>query len=394
MLANNSTYIIKNFITGFMEFLVERKKQEFIHGRTEHREKPVNKLRFVIKKSPDSDSDSDSDSNSDYDSDSDSTKRREHKKKKHKKKKHKKSIKSYDSDSGSDLSYKIYKLKNKQRYIKQKKNKHHMNNDCDYSYHSSHPSCRPSIVDCSSCHHSSHHSSHHSNHHSYCSSSESDSDFSSSHPCIVDSSYCHSSHIDCSHNNPIYCNQDYCDFLEFRRLYMSENIDTNKSINVRTPLELVIPVKSEEQNKLDVIQGQLDNLMSNDIDSLTSIMTIDYFDKILDILNSIKQNINTNDETIRNRLIMILHMIFSFITTNNNNVNLKKNITEITQKYNHLVDKIYPNNNFIQPLSREIKLNLKIDPVYDLYVKRYGLPKGTLFDNSKIMLLKAEMQGI
>ena len=134
--------------------------------------------------------------------------------------------------------------------------------------------------------------------------------------------------------------------------------------------------------------------MSNDIDSLTSIMTIDYFDKILDILNSIKQNINTNDETIRNRLIMILHMIFSFITTNNTNVNLKKNITEITNKYNHLVDKIYPNNNFIQPLSREIKLNLKIDPVYDLYVKRYGLPKGTLFDNAKILLLKAEMQGI
>jgi hypothetical protein len=39
---------------------------------------------------------------------------------------------------------------------------------------------------------------------------------------------------------------------------------------------------------------------------------------------------------------------------------------------------------------------LVVDPLYELYVKRYGLPKGTLFDNSKILLLKSEMkmQGI
>ena len=53
MLENNSTCIIKNFITGFMGFLVDKKKREFIQERAEHSKKPVNKLRFVIKKSPD-----------------------------------------------------------------------------------------------------------------------------------------------------------------------------------------------------------------------------------------------------------------------------------------------------------------------------------------------------
>lgn len=370
MLANKSTCIIKNFITGFMDFLVDKKKREFIEQRAEQSKKPINKLRFVMKKSPDSEDDSDSD----YDSETSierKKKRREQKKKtredksktreyknktredKNKTRDHKNKMvtnKSYDttygssSESDSDLSYKIYKLTNKQQYINRKKNNHDMNDN---------------YINC------------------------------------------HPSSVDCSYNIPSYCNQDYYDFLEFKRLHMNETIASDKSINVdniavRTPFELSIPVKSEEQNKLELIELQLDNLMSNDIDSLTSIMTIDYFDKILDILNSIKKNINTKDETIRNRLIMILHMIFSFITTNNTNVNLKKNITEITQKYNHLVDKIYPNNNLIQPLSREININLTLDPVYDLYVKRYGLPKGTLFDNAKILLLKAEidMQGI
>jgi hypothetical protein len=136
--------------------------------------------------------------------------------------------------------------------------------------------------------------------------------------------------------------------------------------------------------------------MSTDIDSLSSIMTIDYFDRILEMLNSIKQNIDTNDEISRNRLTMILHMIFSFVMINKTNVNLKKNIVEITNKYNSLVDKLYPADNFVQPLSREITIDLVVDPLYELYVKRYGLPKGTLFDNSKIMLLKSEMkmQGI
>jgi hypothetical protein len=205
-------------------------------------------------------------------------------------------------------------------------------------------------------------------------------------------------YIDCSDNNLNI--QDYYDFLDFRALNTivepTNTFDNTRSNNIiRASIELP-NIRSEEQIKLDIIKGQLDNLMSTDIDSLSSIMTIDYFDRILDMLNSIKQNIDTNDEISRNRLTMILHMIFSFVMINKTNVNLKKNIVEITNKYNSLVDKLYPADNFVQPLSREITIDLVVDPLYELYVKRYGLPKGTLFDNSKIMLLKSEMkmQGI
>jgi len=212
------------------------------------------------------------------------------------------------------------------------------------------------------------------------------------------------SYIDCSDNNLNI--QNYYDFLDFRALNsnveqpnnvdQTNTFDNTRSNNIiRASIELP-NIRSEEQIKLDIIKGQLDNLMSTDIDSLSSIMTIDYFDRILEMLNSIKQNIDTNDEISRNRLTMILHMIFSFVMINKTNVNLKKNIVEITNKYNSLVDKLYPADNFVQPLSREITIDLVVDPLYELYVKRYGLPKGTLFDNSKIMLLKSEMkmQGI
>ena len=209
---------------------------------------------------------------------------------------------------------------------------------------------------------------------------------------------CSDNYIDCSDNNLNI--QDYYDFLEFRALNsnidQTNTFDNTRSNNIiRASIELP-NIRSEEQIKLDIIKGQLDNLMSTDIDSLSSIMTIDYFDRILEMLNSIKQNIDTNDEISRNRLTMILHMIFSFVMINKTNVNLKKNIVEITNKYNSLVDKLYPADNFVQPLSREITIDLVVDPLYELYVKRYGLPKGTLFDNSKIMLLKSEMkmQGI
>jgi hypothetical protein len=205
-------------------------------------------------------------------------------------------------------------------------------------------------------------------------------------------------YIDCSDN--ILNIQDYYDFLEFRALNsnidQTNTFDNTRSNNIiRASIELP-NIRSEEQIKLDIIKAQLDNLMSTDIDSLSSIMTIDYFDRILEMLNSIKQNIDTNDEISRNRLTMILHMIFSFVMINKTNINLKKNIVEITNKYNSLVDKLYPADNFVQPLSREITIDLVVDPLYELYVKRYGLPKGTLFDNSKIMLLKSEMkmQGI
>jgi hypothetical protein len=217
-------------------------------------------------------------------------------------------------------------------------------------------------------------------------------------------------YIDCSDNNLNI--QNYYDFLDFRAL--NSNVDQTNNVEqtnnvdqtttfdntrsnniIRASIELP-NIRSEEQIKLDIIKGQLDNLMSTDIDSLSSIMTIDYFDRILEMLNSIKQNIDTNDEISRNRLTMILHMIFSFVMINKTNVNLKKNIVEITNKYNSLVDKLYPADNFVQPLSREITIDLVVDPLYELYIKRYGLPKGTLFDNSKIMLLKSEMkmQGI
>ena len=205
-------------------------------------------------------------------------------------------------------------------------------------------------------------------------------------------------YIDCSDNNLNI--QNYYDFLDFRALNsnveQTNTFDNARSNNIiRSSIELP-NIRSEEQIKLDIIKGQLDNLMSTDIDSLSSIMTIDYFDRILEMLNSIKQNIDTNDEISRNRLTMILHMIFSFVMINKTNVNLKKNIVEITNKYNSLVDKLYPADNFVQPLSREITIDLVVDPLYELYIKRYGLPKGTLFDNSKIMLLKSEMkmQGI
>lgn len=211
---------------------------------------------------------------------------------------------------------------------------------------------------------------------------------------------CSENYIDTSDNNLNI--HDYYDFLEFRAYQMNANLDQNNTLDntrsnniIRSSIELP-DIKSEEQIKLDIIKGQLDNLMSTDIDSLSSIMTIDYFDRILEMLNSIKQNIDTNDETIRNRLTMILHMIFSFVMINKTNANLKKNIVEITNKYNNLVEKLYPTDNFVQPLSREITIDLIVDPLYELYVKRYGLPKGTLFDNSKILLLKSEMklQGI
>jgi len=205
-------------------------------------------------------------------------------------------------------------------------------------------------------------------------------------------------YIDCSDNNLNI--QNYYDFLDFRALNsnveQTNTFDNTRSNNIiRSSIELP-NIRSEEQIKLDIIKGQLDNLMSTDIDSLSSIMTIDYFDRILEMLNTIKQNIDTNDEISRNRLTMILHMIFSFVMINKTNVNLKKNIVEITNKYNSLVDKLYPADNFVQPLSREITIDLVVDPLYELYVKRYGLPKGTLFDNSKILLLKSEMkmQGI
>ncbi len=217
-------------------------------------------------------------------------------------------------------------------------------------------------------------------------------------------------YIDCSDNNLNI--QNYYDFLDFRALNsnvdqtnnveQTNNVDQTNTFDntrsnniIRASIELP-NIRSEEQIKLDIIKGQLDNLMSTDIDSLSSIMTIDYFDRILEMLNTIKQNIDTNDEISRNRLTMILHMIFSFVMINKTNVNLKKNIVEITNKYNSLVDKLYPADNFVQPLSREITIDLVVDPLYELYVKRYGLPKGTLFDNSKIMLLKSEMkmQGI
>ena len=359
MLANKSISLIQNFMGGVSRYIEYKKRREVERIASEITAKPVkyDKIRILVKKREGSESESESESEL-----VNNVRKKEKKKsrghttsaKKHRhssKKNH--SDTDSDSDSAyyseSDLSYQIFKLKNKQRYIKRKKhNKKYKKNP----YH----------TDCS-------------HNHTHCS---------------------HNHTID--RNDPFYNSQEYYNFLEFKRLQLNENINQNQNISsvnndvIRTPMELIVSTKSEEQNKLDVIQGQLDNLMSTDVDSLTSIVTIEYFDRVLEILNSIKQNINTEDETIRNRLIMILHLIFSFITTNITNVNLKKNINEITNKYNNLVDKLYPNTNFIQPLSREIKLSLKLDPVYDLYVQRYGLPKGNLFDNSKIMLLKAEMQ--
>ena len=357
------------------------------------------------------------------------------------------------SDSGSDISYKIFKLKNKQRYIKKKNNRilHKLKHNAPKPQPGDEPAYDTYMSDSDSCSGSSSNSDyysdsesesvcipnnkktnlnrdeipvetqhninklygiyklysdyksvcnkkHHMNCDCYSCCDETDMDCSC---CSVDCSCCYN---DCNNtrnlNTQTPDNREYSDFLKFKNLRNSVNTDTTKnntaiSTNtIREPLELIVPNKSDEQVKLDAIQGQLDNLLSTDVESLTSIVSIDYFDRILDMLNSIKQNINTTDETIRKRLIMILHMIFSFVTTNKTNENLKKNITEITNKYNNLVDKLYPDKKFIQPLSRDIKLNMKLDPVYDLYVKRYGLPKGNLFDNSKILSLKAEMHSI
>ena len=375
MLANKSISLIQNFMGGVSRYIEYKKRREVERIASEITAKPVkyDKIRILVKKREGSESESESESEL-----VNNVRKKEKKKsrghttsaKKHRhssKKNHSDTDSDSDSayDSESDLSYQIFKLKNKQRYIKRKKHnkkhkKHHMHTDCSHNH--MHADC-------------SHNHTHRSHNHTHCS---------------------HNHTID--RNDPFYNSQEYYNFLEFKRLQLNENINQNQNISsvnndvIRTPIVLAVTTKSEEQNKLDVIQGQLDNLMSTDVDSLTSIVTIEYFDRVLEILNSIKQNINTEDETIRNRLIMILHLIFSFITTNITNVNLKKNINEITNKYNNLVDKLYPNTNFIQPLSREIKLSLKLDPVYDLYVQRYGLPKGNLFDNSKIMLLKAEMQ--
>jgi len=350
---------------GVSRYIEYKKRREVERIASELTAKPVkyDKIRIVVKKREGSDSESESDS----ELVNNVRKKEKMKSRGHTKseKKHCHSYKKNNSDSESesaydsesDLSYQIFKLKNKQRYMKKKKRskKHNMHTDCSDNHNHNHIH-----TDCS-------------HNHTHCS---------------------HNHAID--RNDPFYNTQEYYNFLELKRLQMLVNTSPNNSIDntdlIRTPLELMVPTKSEEQNKLDVIQGQLDNLMSTDVDSLTSIVTIEYFDRVLEILNSIKQNINTEDETIRNRLIMILHLIFSFITTNITNAGLKKNINEITNKYNNLVDKLYPNTNFIQPLSREINLGLKLEPVYDLYVKRYGLPKGNLFDNSKIMLLKAEMQ--
>ena len=378
MLANKSISLIQNFMGGVSRYIEYKKRREVERIASELTAKPVkyDKIRVIVKKRAGSESESDSE----YEEDN-ITQLRRKKNKTHynkSKKNHGHSCKKNHSDSDSDsesvydsesdLSYQIFKLKNKQRYMKKKKSskkckKHHVHE------HSTH-----NHTDCSHNHtHCSHNHTHCSHNHTHCS---------------------HNHTID--RNDPFYNSQEYYNFLEFKRLQLNEIINPNNSIDntdlIRTPMELIVPTKSEEQNKLDIIQGQLDNLMSTDVDSLTSIVTIEYFDRVLEILNSIKQNINTEDETIRNRLIMILHLIFSFITTNITNAGLEKNINEITNKYNNLVDKLYPNTKFIQPLSREIKLGLKLEPVYDLYVKRYGLPKGNLFDNSKIMLLKAEMQ--
>lgn len=357
MLANKSISLIQNFMGGVSRYIEYKKRREVERIASEITAKPVkyDKIRILVKKREGSESESESESDKvnerrrkdNINSHGQTTYTKKHGKLC--KKNHSDTDSEYDSayDSESDLSYQIFKLKNKQRYIKRKKrNKKYKKNP----YH----------TDCS-------------HNHTHCS---------------------HNHTID--RNDPFYNSQEYYNFLEFKRLQLNENINQNNSfVNndvIRTPIVLAVTTKSEEQNKLDVIQGQLDNLMSTDVDSLTSIVTIEYFDRVLEILNSIKQNINTEDETIRNRLIMILHLIFSFITTNITNAGLKKNINEITNKYNNLVDKLYPNTNFIQPLSREIKLSLKLEPIYDLYVKRYGLPKGNLFDNSKIELLKAEMQ--
>ena len=368
MLANKSISLIQNFMGGVSRYIEYKKRREVERIASELTAKPVkyDKIRIVVKKREGSESESESELVN-------NVRKKEKKKsrghttsaKKHRhssKKNHSDTDSDSDSayDSESDLSYQIFKLKNKQRYMKKKKRskkckKHNMHTDCSHNHNHNH-----NHTDCS-------------HNHTHCS---------------------HNHTID--RNDPFYNSQEYYNFIELKRLQMLVNTSPNNSIDntdlIRTPMELIVPTKSEEQNKLDVIQGQLDNLMSTDVDSLTSIVTIEYFDRVLEILNSIKQNINTEDETIRNRLIMILHLIFSFIMTNITNAGLKKNINEITNKYNNLVDKLYPNTNFIQPLSREIKLGLKLEPVYDLYVKRYGLPKGNLFDNSKIELLKAEMQ--
>jgi hypothetical protein len=334
MLANKSISLIQNFISGVSRYIEHKKKRETEITPSEITAKPVkyDKIRILVKKRGGSDSDSDSDSDYDKVLDKRDKNKLESRGRVSNKNTISKNIYETENKYGSDheQSNQMLKLKKKKKHDKNKK-KHRI----------------------------------------------------------------HKSDInDINRNDALYNSDDYYRFLEFKRLQLNEN-PNNSNVNsnvIRTPQLLVVPTKSEEQVKLDGIQLQLDNLMPTDIDSLTSIMTIEYFDRVLEILNSIKQNINTEDETIRNRLIMILHLIFSFITTNRTNVNLKKNITEITNKYNNLVDKLYPNKNFIQPLSREIKLNLKLDPVYDLYVQRYGLPKGNLFDNSKINLLKAEMQ--
>jgi len=262
----------------------------------------------------------------------------------------------YITESDSEHDKVSHRRKNSCKKRKKRRKKHRRNNHHYHDHYHDHHDCSDNYIDCSD------------------------------------------NYIDCSDNNLNI--QDYYDFLEFRALNsnidQTNTFDNTRSNNIiRASIELP-NIRSEEQIKLDIIKGQLDNLMSTDIDSLSSIMTIDYFDRILEMLNSIKQNIDTNDEISRNRLTMILHMIFSFVMINKTNVNLKKNIVEITNKYNSLVDKLYPADNFVQPLSREITIDLVVDPLYELYVKRYGLPKGTLFDNSKIMLLKSEMkmQGI
>ena len=162
----------------------------------------------------------------------------------------------------------------------------------------------------------------------------------------------------------------------------------NNIINQRTPPRIIS--KTNERISLDIIQTQIDVLLATDVNSLSTIMTIDYFNKVLDLLNSLKDNMNTDDIAIRDRLILMLQVIFSFINANKTNLNLKQNMTDISYKYNNIVDKLYPNNHNIQPLSRVIKLNIEIDPIYDLYIQRYGLPSGNFFDNSKLLELKSE----
>jgi hypothetical protein len=197
-------------------------------------------------------------------------------------------------------------------------------------------------------------------------------------------------------------NNDYEDFkkyIAFKNATSSfSNIDyrtptdipsySNSEINQRKPPQII--TKTKEQISLDIIQTQIDALLSTDVNSLSTIMTIDYFNKVLDLLNSLKDDMNTDDVAMRDRLILMLQVIFSFINSNKTNLNLKQNMTDISYKYNNIVDKLYPNNHNIQPLNRVIELNIDIDPIYDLYIQRYGLPSGNFFDNSKILELKSE----